>query len=336
MAQERLLRLNLHSVKQHSGEGARRFLPRIDFVRIVTAVSAKAYDWVRIGRHAVLPLFALAAWCVANMFSGISGTATAYWFAAAIILTGIPHGALDIDILSRKLGRADWVIKTKLTSLYLFGVGAMAALWFAAPSLALTIFLVTSIIHFGMDWQHLREPFLGFMTGWAIIALPAISHPAAVVAIFGALAGEQPGTIITAVLGATAVPAGLIAAAFCIDAVVKRDVATAISVVTCLVAGVALPPLASFALFFCGLHSPKHFAEALLASGPMRPFIKAATIVAVVGLAVAIGALLYSGIAVADNNARLVSSLFMLLSVLTLPHFCLEFLLMNKRFSLTV
>jgi beta-carotene 15,15'-dioxygenase len=299
-------------------------------------VSARAFDWNKFGRHLLLPAIALVAWLVANMTSGVSATATAYWFAAAIILTGIPHGALDIDILTRKLGRADFATKAKLTGLYLMGVGAMAALWFTAPSIALTAFLIISIIHFGMDWQHLREPFLGFMTGWAIIALPAISHPGAVAAIFGALTGEQSGAIIAAILGATAVPAGLIAAAFCIDAASKRDLATAISVATCLVAGVALPPLASFALFFCGLHSPKHFAEALSASGPMRPFVKAATVVAVMALALAIGALLYSGIAVANDNARLVSSLFMLLSVLTLPHFCLEFLIMNKRFSLTV
>ena len=302
----------------------------------MNAVSARTNDWIRIGRHALLPLIALGAWCFANLASGVSATATAYWFAAAIILTGIPHGALDIDILTRTLGRADWLTKAKLTGLYLTGVAAMAALWFAVPPLALTAFLVISIIHFGMDWQHLREPFLGFMTGWAIIALPAISHPGAVAAIFAVLAGEQSGEVITAVLGVTAVPAALIAAAFCIDAVSKRDFSTAISVATCLVAAVALPPLASFALFFCGLHSPKHFAEALLASGPMRPFIKAATIVAVVGLSLVIGALLYSGMAVADDNARLVGSLFMLLSVLTLPHFCLEFLVMNRRFSLTV
>ena len=297
---------------------------------------AGMHRWFSFGRYAQLPVIALLAWLAFNMTSGVSATATAYWFATAIILTGIPHGALDIDILTRRLGHTDWVTKAKLTALYLAGVGIMAITWFTLPSLALTLFLVISIIHFGMDWRHLHEPFLGFMTGWAITALPAISHPTTVNAIFSALVGEQSAVVMTAVLGVTAVPAGLIAAVFCIDAALKRDFRTAISVATCLVAGVALPPLASFALFFCGLHSPKHFAEALLASGPMRPFIKAATIVAVVGLALAIGALFYAGITVADDNTRLVSSLFMLLSVLTLPHFCLEALLSNKRFLLTV
>lgn len=279
------------------------------------------------------PLLAIGLWGFDVFGPGLATASASVGFAAAILLTGIPHGALDIEIFARHLGRSDALSKLKLTAGYAGCALLMTLIWIYAPPLALLLFLILSILHFGLDWRDNAEPFLGMTVGWAIVALPALSHPSEVTTIFNTLVGDDSGATMAALLACSSVPAALVTLAFCRAAFARGNQKAAIHVATCLFAACFLPPLASFAMFFCGLHSPRHFADALAQSGPMAPLKKTAIITAVVGLSLGIGVWIFTQGQTLGMSDGTVRATFILLSILTLPHFILEQILARTHSS---
>jgi beta-carotene 15,15'-dioxygenase len=219
------------------------------------------------------------------------------------------------------------VPKLQIIFFYLCGAGMMAALWEILPSAALTIFLIVSIVHFSSDWRVGVDPFLAMMVGWALIALPALSHPAAVAALFEMLTGDTGGAVVAALLACASVPAALGSAVFAGLAVRRGDFLNGLDVSACLVAALALPPLVAFSIFFCGLHSPRHMMDAVRQAGHLPTLQKLLVIVAVVALSLGIGVLLFIGSGSGTVDSGIIRASFLLLSILTVPHFILEQLL---------
>jgi beta-carotene 15,15'-dioxygenase len=247
--------------------------------------------------------------------------------AVAILLAGIPHGTLDVEIAARRFGKSGILPKLQIILTYLSCAAAMAALWSLAPSAALTIFLIVSIVHFSGDWRIGLDSFFAVMVGWALIALPALSHPMAVTAVFESLTGDSGGATVAAILACTSVPAALGSAVFAALSFRRGDFLNGLDVLACLVAALALPPLVAFGIFFCGLHSPRHMMEALRQVGHISASQKALVISAVIGLSLGIGILLFISAGAALPESGIVRTAFVLLSILTVPHFILEQLL---------
>ena len=251
--------------------------------------------------------------------------------SVAIVLAGIPHGTLDIEIASVRFGRSDAIGKLLILAAYICCALLMVVLWRQVPELALTAFLVISILHFSADWRGGVEPFLAVMVGWALIALPALSHPASVAMIFEMLTGNQSGATIAAILACTSVPAGLGSLVFVFWAYRRGDYLNASDVLSCLIASLCLPPLIAFSLFFCGLHSPRHMADAMRETGGVSPRKKMAIIAAVFGLSIGLGVLLFISRVDATLDAGIIRTAFVLLSILTVPHFVLEQIMARKN-----
>lgn len=281
-------------------------------------------DWFLSKWHWVL-LFVLAL-LIGFEYNGVtlsSNHVTAI-FAAAILFTSIPHGTLDVEIIAQQLGNQGWGAKLKYTIIYIVCAAVMAGTWYFSPVIALIAFLAMSIIHFGRDWRSEKEPFLGFMVGTALIALPAFSHNAEVASIFNILTGSSAGYAIADGLACISLPPLLASLVFCGVAAVERRNSTAINVAVCLIAAIALPPLAAFAMFFCGLHSPRHFKDALDEAGGTSSLYKVGVICAVSALSLAIGAGIFVGAKTLPADEGVIRMVFILLSILTLPHFVLE------------
>ncbi|BCA61337.1 hypothetical protein HMP09_0571 [Sphingomonas sp. HMP9] len=180
------------------------------------------------------------------------------------VLGGMPHGAYDIALLLRatRLGRRGLAFAV---GGYIAIAGAMAGAWIAAPLIALVLFIAVASVHFGEDWTMLDEPVLKVAAGTAIIAAPAIGHPADVARLFVAMAGSEGGETVARAMIAVA-PVALLVTAVGIT-VAWRDgargwaAATAIAFLALIVA----PPVAGFALFFVFLHSPRHLEGARVA-----------------------------------------------------------------------
>lgn len=298
-----------------------------------TGTSQKDCAQLEHGSLVLFPLLAVMLFIMDSLGQGLTTVTASLVFASAILLAGIPHGSLDIEILARHLGSSGASAKVKLTLAYATCALLMTSVWLYAPPFALAAFLIISILHFGLDWRDNAEPFLGMTVGWALVALPALSHARDVTAIFNTLVGVQYGATLCALLACSSVPAALVTIAFCRDAYARGNRKAAVHVATCLFAAVFLPPLASFALFFCGLHSPRHFADALIQSGPMSRIKKIAIIVAVVSLSLGLAVWIFAQNQVLGLSDGAVRATFILLSILTLPHFILEQILTRRPAS---
>jgi beta-carotene 15,15'-dioxygenase len=285
----------------------------------------------RMLRLLALPLATLLLIIIDRLWGVMNGTQVNMLAAIAIVLAGIPHGTLDVEIAAAHFGQHHSAIKAKIIGGYLACVAAMIFLWLLLPELALIAFLIISIVHFSRDWRGGVDPFLAMMVGWALVALPALASPDDVAMIFAALTGSDNGAVIAALLGAASVPAALGSLVFAYWAFRNNDRQSAVEVLACMIAASFLPPLVAFAVFFCGLHSPRHMADALRDTGGISPLKKAAIIFAVFALSLGIGVLmfLYQGDVPAD--AGIIRTAFILISTLTVPHFILEHILSDKQ-----
>ena len=271
---------------------------------------------------------------LADRFLGVMDSAAANMMAAvAIVLAGIPHGTLDVEIAAAHFGQKGITGKIRIIGGYLFCAAFMVLLWILLPELALISFLIISIVHFSRDWRDGVDPFLAMMVGWALVALPALASPDDVAMIFAALTGSNNGPVIAALLGAASVPAALGSLVFAYWAFRHDDKQSALEVLACIVAALFLPPLVAFAIFFCGLHSPRHMADALRETGDLSPLKKAVIICAVFALSLGLGVLmfLYQGDVPADMG--IIRTAFILISTLTVPHFILEHILSDKKLA---
>jgi beta-carotene 15,15'-dioxygenase len=254
--------------------------------------------------------------------------------AIAILLGGIPHGTLDIEIAANRYGQSDTKGKVAITAIYLLVALSMVMIWLVAPAVALTAFLILSIVHFAADWQTGNERFLGAMVGWALIATPALSHSADVASIFEMLTGDDSGATVAALLACTAPPAVLGTLVYCYWCTSRGNMMDAVDVACCMIASIFLPPLFAFMLFFCGLHSPRHMADALQEAGVTMNAQTLTKIALVFGLSLGIGAILYSVLSGAAGKEGIIGTAFILISVLTVPHFLLE-MIAHRKIPLT-
>jgi Brp/Blh family beta-carotene 15,15'-monooxygenase len=136
--------------------------------------------------------------------------------------------------------------------------------------------------------------------------------------------------VIAALLGAASVPAALGSLVFAYWAFRHDDTQSALEVLACITAALFLPPLVAFAVFFCGLHSPRHMADALRETGGLSKLKKAAIVAAVSALSLGLGVLMFLCQGDVPSDMGIVRSAFILISTLTVPHFILEHILAKK------
>lgn len=204
-----------------------------------------------------------AAYLATALAAGLSLDGPVATLIATIVFVGggMPHGAYDIALLARtgRLGRDGLGLAV---GGYVGIAGVMAAMWVASPLVALVLFVAVASVHFGEDWTMIDEPLLKVAAGTAIIAAPAIGHPAEVARLFVAMVGGAGGETVARSLIAVAPVALLVTIVGISDAwrsgTREWAAATAVAILGLILA----PPVAGFALFFVFLHSPRHLADA--------------------------------------------------------------------------
>ena len=271
-----------------------------------------------------LAIIAGAVFCSGVIFPAIDSSLMATAAAVAILLIGIPHGTLDIEIAVMRLSRSDARTRSVVLATYLACAGTMAICWLVAPALALALFLAVSIVHFGRDWRGGAPPLLATMVGAATIGLPALAHPAEVAAIFNLLAGDRGGSMLTALLAAAAIPSAVGAVVYVWMAWSAGYIRRAVEAAITIAAAILLPPPVGFAVFFCLLHAPRHMADALRETAALSSSKQAAIIAAVSALSLAGGVLLFLAHPDGATEPGVVRTAFMLIAILTMPHFALE------------
>lgn len=256
-----------------------------------------------------------------------------------VVLTGIPHGAVD-HLVATKLYDLDasWSDQAKFYGFYLVLMALYGGLWLVAPMTSLAVFLAMTMYHFGQaDLAYLAAPErqhrLAYLSrGLFLIGLPIAAFPDVVAPIFDAIAGFDLRTITVLTQYQAAIVGGLIAQHVLVLARLQRRGIAASSdlgreLLNVAVLGVlfcTVHPLVAFAVYFGFWHSLSHILELIRflnwqdQSAPLVAFYRQATLFTVLSF-VLLGALYAAGDAF-GTEMEMIALLFILISVMTLPH----------------
>ena len=181
-----------------------------------------------------------------------------------IVFIGLPHGAVD-GALAAHLG---WMDSKKKAASFLTGYVAMAALvvglWFIAPVLSFIIFLAISMFHFGKgDVNSPNKQFTAIESlarGGIVIAGISQFHKVDADYIFQVLIGSNTDLVwlfLDAALAITIACCGITIAAK--KGQERGKFFGEIAGLTLIFA--ILPPLVGFSIYFCLIHSVRHFTS---------------------------------------------------------------------------
>lgn len=248
----------------------------------------------------------------------LSGSTALVVACGAILSFGLPHGALDIELI-RNQGTGGHGFVAVVT-LYLAIVAVTATAWLFAPVTALAGFIVIAVFHFADDWKMVQSRFLSTGLGVALIAAPTLLHRDAVADIFIVLTGDPSAAGLASALFFVA-PMSLAIAVAGIAVMIETPRFDAASAAAASLIGlVALPPIAGFAVFFCLFHSPRHFIEALAKAKRWRVERWMPVVLPVTLAAGAIVTAIFVFHGAPTIPERVTAATFMALAILTVPH----------------
>ncbi len=237
---------------------------------------------------------------------------------ALLLVFGLPHGTLDLELLRRHDARSPRLI----ILLAAYGVcgGAMYALWQAAPLVALLAFFAIAVEHFAEDWHAMGSRFFAYGTAVALIVTPALRHRADLSIIFATLTGSSSAAHLGDTMLVVMPVAGLIAVAGAALLWQAGDRVRAVGLAAALVAEALLPPVIGFTIFFCCVHSPYQMRDSI--ARLQRPTRDAliAIILPLTLVAIALAGLIGAAALRVSLDAGALRASFVTLSVLTLPH----------------
>jgi Brp/Blh family beta-carotene 15,15'-monooxygenase len=276
-----------------------------------------------IAAHWQTALFTLAAMGVmaAQGLFDPSVSAQILMLAPLVAILGLPHGALDLPI-----AEALWPLDTRarqglFAALYLGLSGGVIVIWLLLPGLALLAFLAYAMLHFSEDWAADR-PALRWSGGLATVGAPALMHHAEVEAIFAMLAHN--GAVLAADAAALAGGMGLAVLGLSLLASGRGRTRAAMEQSVLWASATVLPPLMYFAVYFCALHSIRHFTATMRAVPNGQRALGVAVVLSGVVTLVAVAATLLSPAGpVADPTEQGIRVIFIGLAALTVPHMIL-------------
>lgn len=240
----------------------------------------------------------------------------------AIVLLGVPHGALDTLYASRQFRLRRVRHWAWFTVAYLFPVVLVVWLWRESPLIFLVGFLAISVVHFSAD-PATGVPFWArVFYGGAAVVLPSLFHAEELRRLFSILVHPDSAAQVQAFLSGIAFIwlAGLCAGGLWMFG---RDRLAALELLSVALLCTLAPPLLAFTIFFCGMHSARHILRSFRYAGVsnLQLFAAAAT-VPMLGtfLALAIGNWWLQD---APLETRLIQLVFVTLAALTVPHMAL-------------
>ena len=182
-----------------------------------------------------------------------------------IVLIGLPHGALDgavamhLGIVQRFSDLARFML------VYIALAALVVVTWTVAPSISLILFLTISMLHFGAGDVKNGKGSLGFTEalahgGLAIVGISQF-HRSEVNEIFAYLTNQDTAAVWLAV---DILTVGVILAIITCVFQASKNPKWATTILELLLLGIVYalaPPLLGFAIYFCCVHSARHFRK---------------------------------------------------------------------------
>lgn len=202
-------------------------------------------------------VLALSLAATAMLLPRLEPTTELLIFAALVLLLGVPHGALD-PIFARQLYAVSSVAGWAIFIVVYVGLALLViGFWWLAPAVFLILFLAASTLHFSGDLAPGTPWVTRLLYGGAVIVLPALLHAPEMTRLFGFLLDVNAADRFVSALAFLAWPwvAGIFLSAL---VMVRRDWLTALELSASSLLVLVVPPLLSFTLFFCFMHSVRH------------------------------------------------------------------------------
>lgn len=287
-------------------------------------------------RHQLLVITAAVVAAVAGAVAPTPTIPTQFWIALPpVALFGLPHGGAD-----------PWLIRSLVASRdrplwQWFGAYVALALAFVAivlwqPLLALVAFLLLSVWHFGRS----DAPFQGFGRRSAVIWLagsipvigPMAGHPAQTGQLFAWLldADAAATMAVVEIIGLPLLALWVVGlGGLWLQGSARHAGAGLVELLVVAAAMVVLAPVLAFTLYFCVVHSTRHFLELLASaegvsghqtSGSVLVRQAAPATLATIALSIAVWWFLGRGPDLPDRTADATRVLFWGLAALTVPH----------------
>ena len=238
-----------------------------------------------------------------------------------IALLGVPHGAFDAVFAGDLYGlktRWSWLV---FVLLYVGLALLVVVFWWLVPMYFLLGFLGVSAWHFSGDLQAPTSRLGRVVYGGAPLIFPALLHEPEVTRLFSYLVSQSAAQGLARGLSDVSL-AWLFAAGLALVRCLRSDPWASLEIGCVSALALLTPPLMSFTIFFCFMHSPRHMIRTHRYAGlPTRQLVGRAALPMV---AVAGG----SGVAWCYLNgtpldARVVQVVFVGLAALTAPHMVL-------------
>ena len=256
---------------------------------------------------------------------------------AGIVLIGLPHGALD-GAVAMHLGLVDkFSTMARFVVIYVGLAGLVIGAWIIAPSLSLIVFLTISMLHFGAGDARHGEGVLRFAEtlahgGLAIVGISQF-HRSEADEIFYYLINQDTAMVWLAINVLTV--AVIVAIIACVSQAAK-DVKWSATTLELLILGIVyalVPPLLGFAIYFCLVHSARHFKRILSTIKATVDFsnIKNQAILFTAASWIAAGIAFWMFADFADPGPTVLRITFIGLAALTVPHMLLIDGLMNSK-----
>jgi Brp/Blh family beta-carotene 15,15'-monooxygenase len=180
----------------------------------------------------------------------------------SILLIGLPHGAFD-GAIATYLGYTDRsTFLIRFLIIYILLSIIVVLLWLAFPSSSLIIFLGISIIHFGLGDARAKRGWFKWVQaiahGGVVVAVTTQSHKSDVNKIFNYIIGGESSQIWVAI-DVISVIVALTMIIYVWQVILDRCwLVGLIELIFLILLFNKLPPLVSFAIYFCCIHSVRH------------------------------------------------------------------------------
>ena len=236
-----------------------------------------------------------------------------------IVVIGVPHGAVDPAYLSLSFQTSRWRAWAAFAARYLALVAAVLTLWLVWPAGGLGAFLVMSGLHFSGDSAHGATRATRALQGGAVIVLPALWHSVETEATLGYLAGGAAAARCLSVLQPLALPLAFALGLAALVELRRGRVLVAAEAAATVIVAIAAPPLVSFTVYFCGMHSARHLLRT--ADRARLSWLQLALLACVPMLGtVAVGFVAWRLMAHLPVDAVMIRVVFIGLAALTVPH----------------
>lgn len=242
--------------------------------------------------------------------------------APLVAILGLPHGALDLPIAEALWPLHGWRGKLRFVTIYLGLAAGVIMVWIWVPGIALAAFLAYSVLHFSDDWSKATAP-LRWTGGVATIGAPALLHPEEVVTLFAYLA---PPAAAVFSANAAAIAGAFGVCVFVLTCLFRPQARSRAAIEQAILWGTAalLPPLLFFTIYFCCLHSLRHFSETIHSIPRAgRALVTSALLSGLVALAAGSFLLIVSNDGPDALERSLAQTIFIGLAALTVPHMIL-------------